>query len=97
MLSDRSRSRHANQRSTRCEEIDVTDRLGAVTCPALVVVGEEDPGPPPQMARDIQAALPVAELAVLRSASHLSNMEQPEELNRVLGGFLDKAAGRSKL
>jgi hypothetical protein len=39
----------------------------------------------------------VAELAVLCRASHLSNVEQPEEFNRVLGGFLDKLTGRAKL
>ena len=78
-------------------KIDVTDRLAAVACPALVIVGEEDPGTPVEMARDIQAALPSAELAILRSASHLSNLEQPEEFNRVLLRFLDKAAGLSAL
>ena len=78
-------------------KIDVTDRLGTVTCPALVIVGEEDAGTPPDMARDIHAALPSADLAVLRSASHLSNLEQPEEFGRVLGAFLDKAAGKSAL
>jgi 3-oxoadipate enol-lactonase len=78
-------------------KIDVTDRLGEVRCPALVIVGEDDPGTPVDMARQIHAALPAAELAILRSASHLSNLEQPAEFNRVLGGFLDKASGRSKL
>lgn len=78
-------------------KIDVTDRLGAVACPSLVIVGEEDPGTPVEMARDIHAALPSAELAILRSASHLSNLEQPEEFNRVLLRFLDKASGRSAL
>jgi len=78
-------------------KIDVTDRLHTVTCPSLVIVGEEDPGTPVDMARDIHRALPAAELAILRSASHLSNMEQPEEFTHVLSGFLDKATGRSAL
>lgn len=78
-------------------KIDVTDRLGSLRCPALVIVGEEDPGTPVDMARAIQAALRSAELAILRSASHLSNMEQPGEFNRVLLGFLDKVTGRSAL
>jgi len=78
-------------------KINVTERLRDVRCPALVIVGEEDPGTPVDMARDIQAALPVAELAVLCRASHLSNVEQPGEFNRVLGGFLDKLTGRTKL
>jgi 3-oxoadipate enol-lactonase len=78
-------------------KIDVTRRLGEVRCPALVIVGEEDPGTPVEMAREIHAALPSAELAILRSASHLSNVEQPEEFNRVLLAFLDKVCGHGKL
>jgi len=78
-------------------KINTTDRLREVRCPALVIVGEEDPGTPVEMARAIYAALPSAELVILRSASHLSNMEQPEEFNRVLLGFLDKVSGRSSL
>ena len=78
-------------------KINVTGRLKELRCPALVIVGEDDPGTPVEMARDIHAALPSAELAILRSASHLSNMEQPEEFNRVLLGFLDKVTGRSPL
>jgi 3-oxoadipate enol-lactonase len=78
-------------------KINVTDRLGAVTISSLVIVGEEDPGTPVEMARDIQAALPACELAILRSASHLSNLEQPDEFNRVLLRFLDKASGQSPL
>jgi 3-oxoadipate enol-lactonase len=78
-------------------KINVTDRLRDVRCPALVIVGEDDPGTPVGMARDIHAALPAADLAVLCRASHLSNLEQPEEFNRALGSFLDKLSGRMKL
>jgi 3-oxoadipate enol-lactonase len=78
-------------------KINVTERLKEVRCPALVVVGEEDPGTPVETAREIHAALPGAELAILSRASHLSNLEQPAEFNRVLGGFLDKVSGRAKI
>jgi 3-oxoadipate enol-lactonase len=73
--------------------INVTDRLGEVRCPALVISGKEDPGTPVAMAQDIRAALPSSELAILPSASHLCNLEQPEAFNRVLLGFLDKVTG----
>ncbi len=59
--------------------------------------GHEDPGTPVEMAREIHRALPSAELVILRSASHLSNLEQPAEFNRVVLGFLDKSSGRSRL
>lgn len=72
--------------------IDVTDRLGEVRCPTLVISGEDDPGTPVAMAQEIRAALPSSELAILTSASHLCNLEQFEAFNRVLLGFLDKNA-----
>ena len=78
-------------------KINVTERLKELRCPALIIVGEEDPGTPVEMAREIHAALPGSQLAVLRSASHLSNVEQPEEFNRTLRSFLDKASGKSAL
>ncbi|HSB82294.1 MAG TPA: 3-oxoadipate enol-lactonase [Candidatus Methylomirabilis sp.] len=78
-------------------KINVTDRLGAIRCPALVIVGEEDPGTPVAMAKTMHAALPSAELAILRMAAHLSNMEQPEEFTRVLVRFLDRVTGRTSL
>jgi 3-oxoadipate enol-lactonase len=71
-------------------KIDVTARLGAIRCPALVIVGEEDPATPVSMATTMHAGLPAAELAILRSASHLSNMEQPAAFNRALATFLNK-------
>jgi len=78
-------------------KINVTERLRDVRCPGLVIVGEDDPGTPVDMAREIHAALPAADLAVLCRASHLSNVEQPEEFNRAVGSFLDKLSGRTKL
>lgn len=75
--------------------IDVTDRLGEVQCPALIIAGEDDPGTPVAMARDIQAVLPLSELAILSPASHLCNLEQPDAFNRALLGFLDKVTGRT--
>jgi 3-oxoadipate enol-lactonase len=68
--------------------IDLTDRLREVECPALVVVGESDTGTPPSMAQDIVQALPDARLAVIERAAHLSNVERPDEFNRVLRQFL---------
>lgn len=76
-------------------KINLTGRLHAVGCPALVIVGEEDPATTPEMARTLHAALPSAELAILRSAAHLSNIEQREEFNKVLLGFLDRVTGRT--
>jgi 3-oxoadipate enol-lactonase len=74
--------------------INTTERLPEIRCPALVIVGEADKGTPVEMARAMHAALPSSELAIISSASHLCNIEQPEEVNRLLLAFLDKVEGR---
>jgi 3-oxoadipate enol-lactonase len=73
-------------------KINTTDRLREIRCPAMVMVGEEDPRTPVAVARTIQEALPSSELVVLKSASHLSNMEQPDVFNKALLAFLGRAA-----
>lgn len=69
-------------------KIDVTDRLGAIKCPVLIMVGEQDVGTPVAMSEAINKAIPGSELAVIPNASHLSNIEQPEKFNQILSRFL---------
>jgi 3-oxoadipate enol-lactonase len=74
-----------------CEAIarvDVLDRLKEIDCPTLVIVGEQDHGTPPEMARAIHENLRGSELVVIPSAAHLSNVEQPEAFNRAISDFL---------
>jgi 3-oxoadipate enol-lactonase len=59
-----------------------------VRVPALVIVGEHDPGTPVAMARAIHEHLSGSELAVLPDAAHIANVEQPEAFNRALEAFL---------
>jgi 3-oxoadipate enol-lactonase len=73
-------------------KIDVTARLKEIKCPALVICGEDDPGTPPAMAREIHENLPGSKLVLIPQAAHLSNVEQPEPFNRALGEFLSGPA-----
>jgi 3-oxoadipate enol-lactonase len=57
----------------------------------LVICGEQDPGTPPAMAREIHQNAPGSRLAMIPQAAHLSNLEQPEAFNRALEGFLTKS------
>jgi 3-oxoadipate enol-lactonase len=72
--------------------IDVTARLKEIKCPALVICGEDDPGTPPAMAREIHENLPGSKLVLIAQAAHLSNVEQPEAFNRALAEFLSAPA-----
>ncbi len=71
-------------------KIDVLDRLKEINCPALVIVGDQDHGTPPEMARQIHANLRGSELLIIKSAAHLSNVEQSEIFTRAMTGFLDR-------
>ncbi|HEY5291071.1 MAG TPA: 3-oxoadipate enol-lactonase [Burkholderiales bacterium] len=71
-------------------KINLTARLKEIRCPALVIVGKDDPGTPVAMAEEIHQALPGSKLVVIASAAHLSNLEQPDAFNQALGEFLDK-------
>ena len=71
-------------------KIDVLARLKEIDCPTLVIVGDQDPGTPPEMARAIHENIRGAELVVIPSAAHLSNIEQPEAFNKALMSFLER-------
>ncbi len=72
-------------------KINLTHRLKEITCPILVIVGEQDMGTPLAMAREIHENAPGSQLAILSPAAHISNLEQPEAFNKALAGFLAKA------
>ncbi|MCU0804792.1 MAG: 3-oxoadipate enol-lactonase [Burkholderiales bacterium] len=68
-------------------KIDLTTRLKEIGVPTLVIVGEDDPGTPVAMAREIHDALPGSELVVIPRAAHLANVEQPEAFGAALDRF----------
>jgi 3-oxoadipate enol-lactonase len=71
-------------------KVDVLDRLHEIKCPTLVIVGEEDHGTPPEMARAIHANLPGSELVLIPNAAHFSNVEQEQAFNDAMTSFLDR-------
>ena len=70
--------------------LNLTDRLHTINVPTLVVVGEEDAGTPVAASRTIHEKIKGSELVILKSASHLSNIEQPEGFSRAVTAFLAK-------
>jgi 3-oxoadipate enol-lactonase len=68
------------------------ERLGEITVPTLVVVGEHDKATPPATARRIADGIPGARLVVIPEAGHLTTLEAPDEVNRALEEFLASVA-----
>ena len=72
--------------------LDLTERLGAITLPTLIIVGAEDVGTPVAASQAIHERIKGSQLVVLDSASHLSNLEQPAAFTRALETFLARVA-----
>jgi proline-specific peptidase len=66
---------------------DVTDRLGEIATPALVLCGRFDEATPAQ-AEVIASGLQAAELVVFEESSHTAPIEEPERYLAVVRSFL---------
>jgi len=62
-----------------------------IRVPTLIVAGEEDNVYPPELARGMAKRIPGAELATMKGAGHLANLEHPDEFNRILRDFLQRS------
>lgn len=74
-------------------DFDVSRELDRVSCPTLVVVGEEDLLTPMPYAEQMVRGIPQARLAVIAGAGHASLLEQPAEFNRLALEFLAGQGG----
>ena len=68
--------------------LDLTDKISAIKIPTIAIVGEDDPGTPVAAHKVIHEKIAGSKLEILKSAAHLSNMEQPDAFNKALTGFL---------
>ncbi len=69
-------------------KLNYLDRLSMIKLPTLIMVGEDDPGTPVSASEAMHKRIPDSRLVVLRSARHLSNVEQPDAFNAALIKFL---------
>jgi pimeloyl-ACP methyl ester carboxylesterase len=76
--------------STLMDRDDVTDRLGEITAPALVLHGDEDVAIPMERAEAMAAGLPGSKgVVVVPGGSHASNLTNPEAVNSSIADFMD--------
>lgn len=71
---------------------DSSTLLASLTCPTLVITGEEDALISPQVAREYAAQIPGAHFLTIPHAGHLSNLEQPSAFIAALRQFLSTLA-----
>lgn len=69
------------------------DRLGQITCPTLVVHGDEDLITLPRYNRTVADLIYGATLATVPAAGHLFWLERPDELQALIDAFLATPPG----
>ncbi len=75
-----------------CDRLDISDRIGQIKVPTLIVCGTEDKMTPPANSEALRDMIPGARLALIPEAGHLVMMEDPEAFNEALKMFVDSLA-----
>ena len=74
-----------------CEALrdaDLREAVGRITTKSLVLGGAEDLSTPPDLGRELAAALPDAHFELIEKAAHLPCIEQPEVMAAKINRFL---------
>ena len=58
--------------------------LSRITCPTLVLAGDEDPSTPPDVLREIADGVPGAHFVVVSPAAHVPTVEIPDRITEAL-------------
>jgi pimeloyl-ACP methyl ester carboxylesterase len=66
---------------------DSADRIGAISAPTMITVGELDLCLPARFSEELARRIPDARLVVLEAAGHQPFQEIPDEYNRLLADF----------
>lgn len=66
----------------------VEDELSKISCPTLIIVGDEDVATKPEKAKFIQMGIRNSKLHVIIGAGHSSCIEKPKEVNRLIEEWL---------
>jgi 3-oxoadipate enol-lactonase len=69
---------------------DQTELLARIAVPTLILAGREDAITPLQDSERMHAGISGSRLVVIENAGHVSNVEQPEQFNQALAGFLSQ-------
>lgn len=72
------------------ERGSITEHLSVLSCPTMVVVGDEDVATPKRYAERIRSAIPGASLRVLSMVGHLSAIEAPALVVSAIGALLSE-------
>ncbi len=76
-----------------CDDFNVSGRLGEISCPTLVLCGEEDKMTPARRVQQLADAIPQAHLEIIQGAGHMVMLEKPQVVADALLHFLQRIGG----
>lgn len=74
----------ARQQRAIMGRADSRPTLAEIKCPTLVICGRDDVITPPELAEEMASGIKHAELEIIEQCGHLSTLDQPEEVSRLL-------------
>ncbi len=69
---------------------DTTNFLQKIKLPSLLICGSFDTLTPPTLMREIAGKIPGSEFAIVPRAGHMSPLENPDNVNDLVKGFLER-------
>jgi hypothetical protein len=72
-----------------CEAFNVTEQLGRILQPTLILCGVEDQITPPRYSQFLAGLIPNARLEIVIQAGHMVMLEQPQVVAGLLTQFLE--------
>ena len=67
---------------------DSRPTLKTITCPTLVICGQDDLITPPPLAKEIASGISQAKLEIIPACGHLATLDQPEAVCEILLGWI---------
>lgn len=77
------------QAATAVRNLDLRDEVADITCPVLLLTGDQDAAAPADHMAEITQRAPSARLHVIENCAHLSNIEHPDRFNALVDEHLE--------
>ena len=97
VVQDRERAIRLIKMARAQQEETITDRLGEIETPTLLVWGKNDQITPPDVAEEFLERMPNAELHFINQCGHAPMIEHPDVFNETMIAFLQRTVGKTSM
>lgn len=67
---------------------DLTGDMKKITCPALIITGEQDQDTPMEFGKRMNSLIPNSKFEIIKNAGHFSFIDKPQEFIKLLNEFI---------